>query len=108
LLNVYGDQIVGVSTVRWWVVLFSSGDSDSGSPLVQTVSSTASRLLFSTGENAELMVVTMLKNSVLYLGISFIKSAISLFVSAAFSMEINRRRYFQSNLHILHSQSFSF
>ena len=29
LLNVYGDQTVGVSTVRRWVVHFSSGDSDS-------------------------------------------------------------------------------
>jgi hypothetical protein len=28
LLNVYRDQTVDVSTVRWWVVCFSSGDSD--------------------------------------------------------------------------------
>jgi len=28
LLNVYGDQTVDVSTVRRWVVHFSSGDSD--------------------------------------------------------------------------------
>jgi len=28
LLNVYGDQIVDVSTVRRWVARFSSGDSD--------------------------------------------------------------------------------
>jgi len=28
LLNVYGDHIVDVSTVRWWVARFSSGDSD--------------------------------------------------------------------------------
>jgi hypothetical protein len=28
LLNVYGDQTVDVSTVRGWVVRFSSGDSD--------------------------------------------------------------------------------
>ena len=28
LLNVSGDQPVDVSTVRWWVVHFSSGDSD--------------------------------------------------------------------------------
>jgi len=27
LLNVYGDQTVDVSTVRWWVARFSSGDS---------------------------------------------------------------------------------
>jgi len=28
LLNVYGDQTVDVSTVRWWVVCFSSSGSD--------------------------------------------------------------------------------
>jgi len=28
LLNVYEDQTLDVSTVRWWVVHFSSGDSD--------------------------------------------------------------------------------
>ena len=33
LLNVYGDQTVGVKTLRWWVVHFSSGDSDGGSCL---------------------------------------------------------------------------
>ena len=53
LLNVYGDQTVDVSTVRQWVVRFSSGDS--GSPLlVQTAfsfTSTACRLLFIAGEN---------------------------------------------------------
>jgi len=34
LLNIYGDQTVDVSTVRWWVARFSSGDSDvKGQPL---------------------------------------------------------------------------
>jgi len=28
LLNIYGDQTVNASTVRWWVVHFSSGSSD--------------------------------------------------------------------------------
>ena len=31
-LNVYGDQTVDVSTVRQWVVHFSSGNSNSGAP----------------------------------------------------------------------------
>jgi len=36
LLNVYGDQAVDGSTVKWWGGGFSSGDSDSGAPpLVQ-------------------------------------------------------------------------
>ena len=33
-LNVYGDETADVSTVRWWVVHFNSGDNDSGSPLL--------------------------------------------------------------------------
>ena len=28
LLNIYGDQTMDVSTVRWWVVYFSSGSSN--------------------------------------------------------------------------------
>ena len=55
-----------VNTVRQWVVHFSIGSSDSGSPLLlQIVMSVACRLLFIAGENAELMVVSMLKTSVL-------------------------------------------
>jgi len=34
LLNIYGDQTVDVSTVKQWVVCFSNGNSDSGSPLL--------------------------------------------------------------------------
>ena len=48
------------------VVSFSSsdGDSDSGVPLlVQIYTSTSCRLLLNTGENAELIVMTILKNS---------------------------------------------
>ena len=53
-----------VSTVRQWVVHFSSNGSGS-SPLVHIVRSTACRLLFMAGENAQLMVMTILKDSVL-------------------------------------------
>ena len=35
LLNVYGDETADVSTVRWWVVHLSSGDSGSGSPVLE-------------------------------------------------------------------------
>jgi len=52
--------------VMWWLVHFSSGDSNSGSPpLVQISESVASSLLFISGKNAKLMVVSVLKNSVL-------------------------------------------
>jgi len=57
---------VDVSTVRRWVVHFSSNGTDSGFPLlVQGFTNVSYRLLFITGENAELMVVTVLTNSVL-------------------------------------------
>jgi len=55
---------VDVSTVRQQVVCFCSGDSGS-SPLVQSFTSEACRLLFSADEIAEVTVVTMLKNNVL-------------------------------------------
>jgi len=42
---------MNVSTVRWWVVRFSSGDSNSGSLLlVQIFMSTVCRLLFIAGK----------------------------------------------------------
>lgn len=63
LMNVYGDQTVDVSIVKWWVLHINSGDSDRGSvPLVQIFTSTVYRLLYITGKNAQLMVVIMLKN----------------------------------------------
>ena len=66
LLNVYEDQPVDVSTVRWWVELFSSSNSYSGSPqLMQIFLSMACRLLIIVGENAQLMMVIVLKNNVL-------------------------------------------
>jgi len=50
LLKVYGDQIVDVSTVKWWVVHFNSGGS--GSPLLLEIfTSSACRLLFIAGKN---------------------------------------------------------
>jgi len=67
LLYIYGNQKVDLKTVRWWVVHFSSDDSNSGSPpLVQQVlMSVACRHLFNAGKNASRIVVTMSKNSVL-------------------------------------------
>jgi len=55
---------VHVSTVRWWVVCFSSGNSNSRSPsLVQIVMNVGCRVLLIACENAQLMVVTILKSS---------------------------------------------
>ena len=54
---------MGVSTMRQWVVSFSSGNSQTGSPaLVRIAMSVMSRLLFITGQNTEIVVVTVLKN----------------------------------------------
>jgi len=65
LLNVYGNQTVDVSTVRQWVVSFSSGHSNvevkprSRQPC--RFLSAARRLLFIAVRSALLMVVTVLK-----------------------------------------------
>ena len=57
---------MGVSTVSWSVVCFISDNSNTDSPpLVQMFTSVAFRLLFNAGENAELVVATVLENSVL-------------------------------------------
>jgi len=70
LLNIYGDQTVDVCIVRWWMVSFSSCDSDSGtSSLIQIFMSVARRLMFFDGKNGQLTVVTMLKTSALWLSI---------------------------------------
>ena len=54
------------STVRQWMVHFSSDYSGGGSlMLVQTFMGATCRLFFIIGENAELMVVTMLRNNAL-------------------------------------------
>ena len=53
LLNIHGDQTVHVSTVRQWVVHFSSDYSNIGSPLLmQAFTCAACRVLFIAGENA--------------------------------------------------------
>ena len=64
LLNVDGDQAVNVSTVRWGMGCFSSGKSESPL-LVQILMSKACKLECITDENAELMVMTVMKNIIL-------------------------------------------
>ena len=86
-----GDQTVDMSTVRPWVVCFRSGDNRLPL-LVQFFLSMACRLLLTTGENAQLMFVTM----VCIWEFSLSNSVIVLFVSVVLSMEINKRHYFWS------------
>ena len=53
LLSIYGDHTVDVSTVRQWVVHFSSDSSDIGSPpLIHIFMSKVCRFLFIVSENA--------------------------------------------------------
>ena len=52
------DDTGDMSTVKWWVVGFSSGDRISGSPLLVLIfKSAACRLMFIAGKNTQLMVV---------------------------------------------------
>ena len=94
-MKVSGDLRVGVSTVRWWVVHFNSGDCSVCErqanfwKAMQIFMSMACRLLFIAGKNAMLMVMTMLEKSVLQQIISFI-SVIVLLVCVEVSTEINR------------------
>ena len=70
--------------------------------MVQIFMSRAHRLLFSTaGKNAQLMMVTIEKQCFVAANLSLSNSVIVLFVFVAVSLEINRRHYFQSNLHSL-------
>jgi len=49
----YRDQIVNVSTLKWWLMCFSSGNSNTGSfLLVHIFMCTAGRLLFIAGKIA--------------------------------------------------------
>ena len=97
LLSVFVDQTMDMSTVRQWMVHFSSGDSNSWSPpLMQIFMSAAYRLFLITGKNAQLMVVAVLKTSVLQLRSCSIELCVVLFVLAVVSREINKRHYFLS------------
>ena len=63
-----------METKQWKWAQWGGGDSDSGSSLlVQLFMSVACRLLFISGRNAVLMVVTVLQNSVLWLRVCSIK-----------------------------------
>ena len=66
LLRVGGDQTVDVSTVRWWVVCFSSGNSNMKDKPCSRWScrflSVACGLLFIIDQNAQLMVMTVEKD----------------------------------------------
>ena len=62
LLNTDEDHLVDMSTVRQRVVQFSSGISDNKPPLPgQMCMMVACRLLFITGKNSDLMVMTVEK-----------------------------------------------
>ena len=65
LLSVSGDQTMDMSTVREWWCISALGTSTVGHLWCRFLGAKACRLLFIIGENAHLMVVIVLKNSVL-------------------------------------------
>ena len=103
----YGDQTVDVEHSEAVVVSFSSGDSVSP-PLVQMFMNAACRLLFLTGKNAQLKMVTIVKQVFCSWEFALSNRVIALFVSVLFSMEINRWHCFWSNLHICGPREFLF
>ena len=105
LLNVYGDQSVNVSTVRQWVMHFSSSNS-----YVKDMPHSRWPCTSVTLQNENLpdqlihtdwlMVVNICGKRVFCSQkFALSNSVVMLFVSVVVSMEINRRHYFQSNLH---------
>ena len=90
-----------VSTVRQWVMHFSSSDSDikarhvlNGDAQMSHHKIKCHHQLICTNQ---LMAVTMLKNNVLF-EFALSTSVIVFFLSVVVSMEISRRHYFWNNL----------
>jgi len=97
LMNISGDWTVDVSTVRWWVVCSSKGNSDSGSaPLVHIFTSVSCRLLFITGHWCKCIddAGDYVEKVFYSWEFALAKSVIVLFISVAVFIEINRRHYF--------------
>jgi len=97
LLNVYGDQSVDVSTVRWWVVHFSSDGNASGSFHWCRFTRMGYRFLSITAKMHSqwwwlCWRLCFVAEHLLY------QTDIVLFVSVVVSEDINRGDYFWSNL----------
>ena len=74
LAEFHGDQTVDVRTLRQWVMHFSSGNCNNGSPLlVQIVRSVVCMLLLIPGGNMQLVTVSAWKNSLLQMRICSMK-----------------------------------
>jgi len=96
-MNVFGDQTVEVSAVRWWVVCFYGGDS---------VSLHCCRFLWVQHAGSCSSLAKMhssrwwlcWKTAFCSWEFALLKSVIVLFMSVVFSMEISGRQYFQCSL----------
>ena len=104
LLNVYGDQTVGVSSeavggaIQQWR---KQCEGQAMSPVaMQIFMSTKCRLLSIAGENTQLMVVIVLKKQCFVAEKTFsIKNSVTMFfVFVVVSTEINKRHYTWSSL----------
>ena len=102
LLNIHGDQTVDVSTVRQWVVCFSSDNNSGSPPLVPILMSNASSCLLTKMDSWWWWLCWRIAFCSWEFALS--NSVIVLFVSVVVSMETNRRHYFQSDTHT-HVQS---
>ena len=84
--------------MRWWVVLFSCGDSDSVSPpLVQIFTSTTCKLFFITSKKCIIKGGDYIEK-IFFCSWEFALSRSVIVLFVVVSMEINRRHYFWSNL----------
>jgi len=98
LPNASGDQTVDVSTVRQWVVCFSSDNNSGSPPLVPILMSNASSCLLTKMDSWWWWLCWRIAFCSWEFALS--NSVIVLFVSVVVSMEIKRRHYFRSSLHI--------
>jgi len=98
LLNINGDQIVDVSTVRLWVVTvtWKKGHVLDGHAQLSWNEEHLSQIIHANQQ----MVVTVERVFCSW-EFALSNSVIVLFVSVEVSMEINRRHYFQDNLHMM-------
>ena len=107
LLNIHGDPAADVSTVRWWVVHFSSSnmkDKPCSGWLCTAVSPQNEEQLH---QFTQVSWLTTLCWKILFCSWKSAQSGsvIVLFASAGSSLETNRSHYFQSNLHTCFSLS---
>ena len=103
LLNICGDQTVDLSTVRWWVVRFSSDDSDvKDKPCsAQPLRFLSAQLAYSCSSLVKMHNKWWWLCWKMFFGcweVTLSNNVLVLFASVTISTERNGRYYFQNNL----------